>query len=222
MSDDISAQISSILNDPESLAALQQMASSFMASSDKNQQSGNTQANGQTNFENNTGHGSQAANNTGGFGSGQPNSTAARQNNSNQGGTDIGGILQALQSNPQMLNGILNSLGATGNQGGGNPLQGGNQANNLGALAGLGNLGNLAPGGTQNPLSALAGLGDIGAIAKILKALNSNVCDDRAALLNALKPHLCEKRRQRVDKAVKMLRLVSLLPLLREQGILNL
>ncbi len=153
--------------------------------------------------------------------SAQVNQTAQPQdkNNSNQGGTDIGGILQALQSNPQMLNGILNSLGATGNQGSGNPLQGGNQANNLGALAGLGNLGNLAPGGTQNPLSALAGLGDIGAIAKILKALNSNVCDDRAALLNALKPHLCEKRRQRVDKAVKMLRLVSLLPLLREQGI---
>lgn len=44
--------------------------------------------------------------------------------------------------------------------------------------------------------------------------------DPRVAFLVALKPNLSEQRRQRVDEAVRMLRLVHLVPFLREQHFL--
>lgn len=75
-------------------------------------------------------------------------------------------------------------------------------------------LGDKAPSGGAN-------IGEIGALMNVVNMLKSSPCDSRVALLTALKPHLSEKRRQRVNKAVKMLRLVSLVPLLREQGVLN-
>ncbi len=60
---------------------------------------------------------------------------------------------------------------------------------------------------------------DMGMLLKIGKALKSGGNDHRSDLLLALKPHLSEKRRDRVDKAVKILRLVSLLPLIKDSGI---
>jgi hypothetical protein len=56
----------------------------------------------------------------------------------------------------------------------------------------------------------------------IMSALNSNDNDNRAGLLLALKPHLTIERQQRVDRAVKLLKIASLLPILKEQGILDL
>lgn len=61
---------------------------------------------------------------------------------------------------------------------------------------------------------------DIGAIMNIMGKLNHMGDDNRARLLMALKPHLSEKRRARVDTAVKLLKLASLAPLLKDQGIL--
>lgn len=58
-------------------------------------------------------------------------------------------------------------------------------------------------------------------LAKMLGALKSSGTDDRSQLLLALRPHLSEERRQRVDKAVKLLRLAGMLPLLQESGILS-
>lgn len=63
---------------------------------------------------------------------------------------------------------------------------------------------------------------DIGAIMNIIGALNSNTNDNRSQLLLALKPHLSEQRRERVDSAVKILRLINVLPLLKDQGLLKL
>jgi len=40
--------------------------------------------------------------------------------------------------------------------------------------------------------------------------------------LLALKPHLTDERQQRIDKAVKLLRIISVIPLLKEQGLLEL
>lgn len=61
---------------------------------------------------------------------------------------------------------------------------------------------------------------DIGAIMNIMGKLNHMGDDQRARLLLALKPHLSEQRQARVDTAVKLLKLVSLAPLLKDQGIL--
>lgn len=58
-------------------------------------------------------------------------------------------------------------------------------------------------------------------IAKILSTLKNNGNDNRSQLLLALRPHLSIERQERVDKAIKLLRLVSLLPLLKESGVLS-
>ena len=44
--------------------------------------------------------------------------------------------------------------------------------------------------------------------------------DPRISLLLALKPNLSEVRRNKVDEAIHILRLLSLMPLLRDQGFL--
>lgn len=48
-----------------------------------------------------------------------------------------------------------------------------------------------------------------------------NESDENTGLLLALKPHLSERRRQRVDKAVKMLRLMAVFETAKESGILG-
>lgn len=40
-------------------------------------------------------------------------------------------------------------------------------------------------------------------------------------LLMALRPHLSEKRQQRIDRAIQLMKLTALLPLLRESGLLE-
>ncbi len=55
----------------------------------------------------------------------------------------------------------------------------------------------------------------------IFSALKSNNADKRTTLLLALKPHLSYERQERVDKAVKLLKMAALLPVLRQQGILD-
>ena len=54
---------------------------------------------------------------------------------------------------------------------------------------------------------------------KVLSAQNGD--DKNAALLRALKPHLSEKRAGRVDNAIKIMKLIDLLPVLRESGVLG-
>lgn len=45
--------------------------------------------------------------------------------------------------------------------------------------------------------------------------------DNRTALIEALKPMLSEPRQQKADEAIKILRLIRLIPLLRDSGMLN-
>ena len=55
----------------------------------------------------------------------------------------------------------------------------------------------------------------------LVSRLQSQNDDPRTALLTALKPHLSEAKREKVDTAVKILRLLDLLPLIKESGILG-
>jgi len=81
---------------------------------------------------------------------------------------------------------------------------------------------------TQEKISGILsgeGLPDISEMQKImglLSRLKSSEDDSRTQLLLALKPHLSEERRQKVDSAVKILRMLYLLPLIKESGLLNL
>ncbi len=62
----------------------------------------------------------------------------------------------------------------------------------------------------------------MGVLMRAMSVLNSKTGDNRTALLLALKPHLSPKRRDRVDKAVKLLKLAAVMPLVTESGIFNL
>lgn len=57
-------------------------------------------------------------------------------------------------------------------------------------------------------------------IMKIMPLLSSvNKEDENAKFLKALKPHLKSKRQQKLDEAVKMMQVLKILPILKEQDI---
>ena len=87
----------------------------------------------------------------------------------------------------------------------------------------LGNQDNKPPP-SQNNVDSIFGDMDIdpaqiGKIISVMSKLKSNRDDDRSRLLLALKPHLSPPRREKVDTAVKLLKLIDLLPLLKDSGI---
>lgn len=81
-------------------------------------------------------------------------------------------------------------------------------------------LGSLLGGLTGGGLSLPDGFDPMKMIG-LISALSSGGDDKRAGLLLALKPHLSKERQIRVDKAVKLLKIASLLPVLKEQGLLD-
>jgi len=62
---------------------------------------------------------------------------------------------------------------------------------------------------------------DLVNVMSLVSKLNSTGDDSRTSLLSALKPHLSEPKREKVDTAIKILRLLELLPLLKESGVLG-
>ena len=70
-----------------------------------------------------------------------------------------------------------------------------------------------------NDLFGSLGAGDIETIMQLGNLLRSDTEDNRTRLLMALKPHLSEKRQDRVDRAVKLLRIASILPLISKSGL---
>lgn len=76
-------------------------------------------------------------------------------------------------------------------------------------------------GDTNENSSGSFDAADISRIINIIGSMENRKDDSRARLLLALKPHLTQKRRSRVDSAVKLLKLIEALPLLKEAGILD-
>ena len=56
----------------------------------------------------------------------------------------------------------------------------------------------------------------------VMNALKNNQKDENTALLISLKPHLSTQRRKKVDTAIAIMRIVKVLPLLKESGLMNL
>lgn len=63
-------------------------------------------------------------------------------------------------------------------------------------------------------------MGNIMKMMSLIKKQNTD--DDNTRLLLALKPHLSDERKKKVDKALSLLKIAKLLPVLKESGILNL
>lgn len=80
-------------------------------------------------------------------------------------------------------------------------------------------------GGTNN-LPDLGGLQSLGmpdmaffnSLAPVLSALNEH--DDRVDFINAMKPLLSDGRRKKADEAARIIRLLSVLPVLKDRGIM--
>ena len=68
---------------------------------------------------------------------------------------------------------------------------------------------------TQNNTNAST----IDNIGKLGNLLSGN--DERTAFVEAMKPLLSEDRQQKADEVIKILRLIRLVPILRESGLLN-
>ena len=73
------------------------------------------------------------------------------------------------------------------------------------------NLGSLF-GGDIDPVQ-------MGKIISVMSRFKSGGDDSRAKLLLALKPHLSVPRREKVDTAIKLLKLIDLLPFLKDSGL---
>ncbi len=72
-------------------------------------------------------------------------------------------------------------------------------------------------------LSKLSGIGmpDLSQLSAILPILQTfNKPDNRVEFINALKPLLSEARQKKADEAMNLLRLMSVIPMLRERGML--
>lgn len=70
-------------------------------------------------------------------------------------------------------------------------------------------------------MGAMLGSDELKTIMSLIGKFNTSEADPRSQLLSALKPHLSEPRREKVDTAIKLLRLIELLPLIKESGILK-
>lgn len=78
---------------------------------------------------------------------------------------------------------------------------------------------------TQNfDLGSLFGNGDfdpsqVSKIISVMSRLKSSNTDNRSNLLLALKPHLSAPRQEKVDTAIKLLKIIDLMPLLKDSGL---
>lgn len=70
-------------------------------------------------------------------------------------------------------------------------------------------------------IGSALGVNEMQSIMGIISKLKGAGNDPRVQLLNALKPHLSEPKREKVDTAIKILKVIEILPFLRESGIFN-
>lgn len=75
--------------------------------------------------------------------------------------------------------------------------------------------------GFSIPENLLNNIGNMQGIMRIANILGNQQQDSRIDLLRALKPHLSKERARRVDRAISLLRIASILPVLREEGLLD-
>ena len=79
-----------------------------------------------------------------------------------------------------------------------------------------------SPAAVLSSLAPAAGLPDAATLAKLLPLVGAlGKEDDDTRLLHALRPYLHGEREARLEETVRLLRLVKLLPLLQETGILG-
>ncbi len=127
----------------------------------------------------------------------------------------------------QQVNQVLSMLGQNG--GGSEPpppptqqpqQQGGGMPDLSSLLSSLGLGGGGGGPAAPSSNSGLPNL-DISKLLRVQQLLSQKNDNSSTALLRALKPHLAEENRKKVDEAVRILMLLDLLPLIKESGLLG-
>lgn len=225
--DDLTGKINQVLSDPQAMQQLNSLAASLgLGNAGSSAQGGNGSPPSGTPAAP-PGQSTPAGNSQqmpdlsalaallGNAGSAAPGGGNIAQNSDANGGLDLAKLAP-----------LLSSLGGAGGLGALSGLLGGNSGGGLGALSGL--LGG-GSGGGLGALSGLLGGGSGGGldgetlktVSRILPLLTTfRQEDNNTRLLYALRPLLGPERQKKLDEAVKMLSMLRLLPVLREQGIL--
>lgn len=86
-------------------------------------------------------------------------------------------------------------------------------------------LGNNQPPPTESTdlsVGEMLGGEDIKNIMSLITRFKNTGDDSRVQLISALKPHLSDEKKEKADMAIKILKLLDMLPLIKESGILKL
>lgn len=67
----------------------------------------------------------------------------------------------------------------------------------------------------------MLGGGELQSIISVISKMKSASDDSRVQLISALRPHLSEERKKRADTAIKILKLLDVLPLIKDSGLMN-
>lgn len=138
---------------------------------------------------------------------------------------DISAMLNQFLSNEEnvkQLSELASSmgLGEQNSQNNNSSEKNDNAQNNLSGLMQL--LGSSASDNkkAEQPPSETPNMPDINQIMKLQKIFSSfSKEDENILLLKALRPHLQEKNRKKVDDAIKIMQLISVLPMIKETGL---
>lgn len=120
---------------------------------------------------------------------------------------DISSRLNDLFSSPEGMEKIKNLVGMLSQNGGAGDASGGTET------------GGQAPPEEDSSGDFSIDPATIATIGRAFSAMKRG--DPRIDLLLALKPNLSDGRRKRVDEAIQIMRLINIMPLLREQGFLH-
>lgn len=89
----------------------------------------------------------------------------------------------------------------------------------------LGESGDEVPAPSPTPdissIGDMLGSGELQSIISVISKMKSAGDDSRVQLISALRPHLSEERRKRADTAIKILKLLDVLPLIKDSGLFN-
>lgn len=78
------------------------------------------------------------------------------------------------------------------------------------------------PPGDLSGIGEMLDGGELNSIISVISKMKSASDDSRVQLISALRPHLSEERKKRADTAIKILKLLDLLPLIKDSGLMNL
>lgn len=143
---------------------------------------------------------------------------------------DLSQQLNQILSDPQsmqQIQGMMSALGLGNNTSSGSTSPAAPPEPDPSALAGMlsalgGGSGSSAPAPPpQNPLGGVTPelLQTVTRLAPLLSQVNRE--DDSTRLLHALRPLLSEKRRKKLDEAIKILQMMRLMPLLKDSGLFS-